>query len=133
MKKSFLLIFLIFLLAACGNVAEFEAELQSADDIARDIANYLAGFGEIDDCNVQIDGAVAVIGLDLACEMADMELIALKKRIAAEVKSRNVSIKRVAVNTAPDMLERVQGENVDGPNDNKNDSEEIFVNVAPTI
>ena len=143
MKKSFLflLLTLILLLASCatqgGEVSDFQLEQQSSDAVAKNIANYLADFDEIEDSNVQIDGQVAVVGLNLAYKLDDTELIALKKQIAADIKARNVTITRVAVNTAPDMLENIQGESVDTPEVQKalekNDDDEIFVNIAPTI
>ena len=140
MKKSLLMLFLIVLLSSCGDgreVTEFQARQQSSDAIAKDIANYLANFEEIESCNVQIDGKTAVVSLNLASELDNAELIALKKRVAAEVKAQNNAIMRVAVNTAPDMLEAVKGENDDELEVEKalekNDDEEIFVNIAPTI
>ena len=148
MKKSFLLLFLIsqflvIMLTSCANhsneIAEFESEQQSSDNIAKGIANYLASFDEIEDCNVQINGNTAVIGLDLAHKHSDAKLIALKKRIATDIKSQYDAIARVAINTAPDMLKNIQGENDDAQSTEiekaleKNSDEEIFVNVVPTI
>jgi hypothetical protein len=137
MKKcSFLLIF-ILLFVSCGDVAEFQDEQQSLDAAAKNIANYLADFAEIEDCNVQIDGTTALISLNLARKHNDTELIALKKRIAADIKSQNSDITRVAVNTAPDMIEGVLGDADDTPQIENalegNDDKEIFVNIAPNI
>ena len=134
MKKSIFLLILMLLLSACGDTAEFQAEQQTSDDIAKNIANYLAEFKEIEDCNVQIDGKTAVVSLNLAHKHSDSELIALKKRVAADIKQKNATISRVAVNTAPDTLERIQGDEDDNvPNAEKNKDDEIFVNVIPTI
>ena len=143
MKKSFILVFLTLLLASCAaqdnEVSDFQVEQQSSDAFAKSIANYLAGLDEIEDSNVQIDGKSAVISLNLTHKMGDAELIALKKRIADDIKSQNSSITRVAINTAPDMLENIQGKDDDAQNVEvkkaleENDDEEIFVNIAPTI
>ena len=141
MKKSLLVLILTLLLASCGaqgnEVPDFQIAQQSSDAAAKSIANYLAALDEIEDSNVQIDGATVVIGLNLARKYDDAELIALKKRIAADIKAQNSGITRVAVNTAPDMLEAIQGEGEEPPEIEevleKNDDEEIFVNTAPTF
>ena len=141
MKKSLLILFLTLLLVSCGgresDVEEFQAEQQSSDAIAKSIANYLADFDEIKDCNVQIDGKTAVISLNLAYKHSDAELIALKKRVAADIKLQNSTITHVAVNTAPDMLENIQSGDDNSSELEKalerNDDEEIFVNIVPTI
>ena len=138
MKKSLFLLFVVLLFTACGDVSDFQAQLQSSDDVAKSIANNLAeSYDEIEDCNVQVDGATAVVSLDLAHEHSDAELIALKKRVAADIRSQNSTIKRVAVNTAPDMLENIRGMGDDETEVEKslekNSDEEIFVNIAPTI
>ena len=141
MKKSFLFMLLALSLASCTTqseeVSDFQVEQQSSDTVAKSIANYLADLDEIEDSNVQIDGQVAVVGLNLAYKLGDTELIALKKRIAADIKTRNSTITRVAVNTAPDMLENIRGESADTPDVQKalekNDDDEIFVNTVPTI
>ena len=141
MKKSFFALVLTLLLASCASqnseVADFQAEQQVSDNVAKSIANYLAALDEIEGSNVQIDGATVVIGLNLARKYDDAELIALKKRIVADIKAQNSGITRVAVNTAPDMLEAIQGEGKEPPEVEKvlekNDDEEIFVNIAPTF
>ena len=139
MKKSLLLLILALLFVSCADisdVAEFEADQQSADAVAKNIANYLADFAEIEDCSVEINGKTAVISLDLARKFNDAELIALKRRIVADVKSQNAAITHVAVNTAPDMIEYIRGRGNDAPAVEKaleeNRDEEIFVNIAPT-
>ena len=147
MKKSILFLFFVLLFSACGaqspEIVDFEASQQSTDAIAENIANYLADFAEIKDCNVQIDGGTAVIGLDLAYKMSDAELVALKKHIVSDIKSQNNQITHVAVNTTPDLLENMQNE-IDGGRKSaeereierelgENDDEEIFVNIAPTL
>jgi hypothetical protein len=141
MKKSFIFLLSILLLASCAaqseEVADFQAEQQYCDAVAKSIANYLADFDEIEDSNVQIDGQVAVVGLNLAYKLDDAKLIALKKRIAADIKARNSIITRVAVNTAPDMFEKIRGNGIDEPKVQealeKNEDEEIFVNTVPTL
>jgi len=136
MKKSFLFIFLAMLLTSCGvashNVAEFEVQQDFADDVAEGIANYLADFAEIKNCNVIIDGNVAVIGLDLTQEHDDNSLIALKQRIVSEVKAHHNSITRVAVTTTPDMYEKFFGDGEVEKELEKNVDKEIFVNIVPT-
>ena len=140
MRKIFLMLILALLFTSCGgadDVAEFEADQQSSDAVAKDIANYLADFAEIKNCNVHIDGKTAVIGLDLEHKHSDAELIALKRRITAEIKSQNSTITRVAINTTPDMLENIQGEGDSVAPAEKsleeNNDKEIFVNIAPTV
>ena len=141
MKKSFLVLFFTLALASCATqsneISDFQAEQQTSDAVAKGIANYLATLDEIEDSNVQIDGTTVVIGLNLARKHSDTELIALKKRIAADIKAQNSGIMRVVINTAPDILEAIQGEDDDTPEIEKvlekNDDKEIFVNIAPTI
>jgi|GEM_PF-4710151 len=140
MKKMFMFVLLIFLLGSCadaGDVTDYEVEKQSVDNMAENISNHLANYAEIKDCNVQIDSDTAVISLNLTKELNDADLIALKQRVANDVKSRNNNIKHVAVNTAPYMLERVRGKGDNAPDIEesleKNRNEEIFVNTIPTI
>ncbi|MCL2376814.1 MAG: YhcN/YlaJ family sporulation lipoprotein [Defluviitaleaceae bacterium] len=136
MKKSLLLLILMALLASCG------AQNHDTEATATRIANYLAGLAEVEDCNVRVDGSVAVVGLSLVREHDDAELIALKKRIVADIKSQNSEITWVAVNTAADMFEDVQKVVDDGhesPEERKierelkENDEDIFVNVVPTM
>jgi len=141
MKKSFILtIFLVLLtlpLASCGDVANFEARQESLEAVARDIENYLVGYNEINDCTVKIDGKTAVISLDLTRDLDSRELIALKRRVVADTRWQSSGIRRVAVNTAPDMLEKIQGGGDDAPEIERalerNRDEEIFDNIAPTF
>jgi len=137
MKKSLLFLTFTLLLVACG------AQNHDAEAIAGRIANYVSGLVEVEECNVQVDGNVAVIGLNLAREHNDAELIALKKRIVAEVRAQNSEITRVAVNTAADMIENVTEDFGDGRESaeereieaelKENEDEDIFVNVVPTF
>jgi len=137
MKKSLLFLTLTLTLVACG------AQNHDAEATAGRIANYVSGLAEVKECNVQVDGNVAVIGLNLAREHNDAELIALKKRIVADVRAQNREITRVAVNTAADMFEDVTESFDDGRKSaeereveaelRENEGEDIFVNVVPTF
>ena len=129
MIKRFYFLLLAVFCVSCGDVTDFAAQLDSADDAAKAIANHLSDYAEIDDCNIQIDGKTAVVSLDLAVKLDDANLISLKKQVAADVKRLNSNITHVAVNTAPNMLEHIQGDSIDAPT---NDAE-IFVNPIPTI
>ena len=137
MKKSWLLLLLALILAACG------AQNHDAEATAAHIANYVSGLVEVEECNVQIDGNVAVIGLNLAHEHNEAELIALKRRIVADVRAQNSEITRVAVNTAAETFENVTESPDDGHKSleerkieaelKENEGKDIFINVVPTF
>lgn len=128
--------FLSLLLTACVAVQDL-----ADPNLPKEIAKYLEGFAEVEDCNVKISGGVAVVSINLAGEPGDDEIVALKKRIASDVEGRHPSISRVSVNIAPEIFEDAL--DTDSPKSRqeaeidkkleKNADKEIFNIPAPTL
>ncbi|MCL2397446.1 MAG: YhcN/YlaJ family sporulation lipoprotein [Defluviitaleaceae bacterium] len=123
-----------------GDVANFERQQNAEDNTGMSIAAYLSDFDEIEDCTVQVDGGVAVVSMSLAEKYSDTELIALKRRVVADIRRQYDHINHVSVNTLPDLFENfVNPDATESPEEKeidrqleKNADKEIFNNVAPS-
>ena len=132
--------FLLLSLSACSShISDFRQEQAEYGEMAESIAEYLTGLEEIEDCTVQIDGAAALVAINLAGEYSDEEIIGLKRRIAADIRGQNSQINHVTITTAPDMYEKTHGTKPDSPEErridkelDKNRDKEIFTDMIPT-
>ena len=139
----FVCVFIALIALSCCarvDVAEFEHNQNQTEDTAKKIANYLTALQNVEESAVQIQGQTAVVGINLAYEHNDKELIALKKKIIAEIKQQNNEINHVAVTTALDLFEKIneingkdtlEEKNIEKQLE-KNNKNEIFTNIAPT-
>ena len=127
MKKIFSYVFILIFLASCSSQ---KLATPQADSMAKEIASHLKTYSLVEDATVQINGQTATISLALTDYNAhDNILIPLKKQIDTHVKENYTTIKRVAINTAPNLYEKIQGGDEDIPKEN---NDEIFYNLMPT-
>ena len=115
--KDFLavLLFILAVLSSCNadgektnHVADFEKKTTEREITEDCIERYLEGYGEIKNAAVSLSNNVVVIGLDLAGEYNDDEIIAIKQQIVDEIKQVS-KINHVAVTTCPDLYEKIMG------------------------
>ena len=79
---------------------------ECAEVRAENIATSINEIDGIKKAAVVVTGSKAIIGLTLEHELNDNELIKLKYEVDATAKQTDLSIKRTAVSTAPDLFER---------------------------
>ena len=132
--KFFLTCLAVFLLllSSCGtgDVADFECDRAVESDVAAQIAAHIKTYAEVSDCTAEVDGDAATLSLDLAGTYDDAQIVALKRKIVADVRGRYVGINRVAISTALDIFEKAAGE----PEGIKeNEDKDVFDIPAPTL
>jgi len=95
----------------------------------------LEGYSEIKTAAVSLSNNIVVIGLDLAGEYNDDQIIAIKQQIIDEIKHVSPEINHVAVTTCPDLYEKIMGPccGYDCGSVNNAPYNEIFEIPVPTI
>jgi len=134
------LLFILAVLSSCNaggteHVADFEEEKQTQEVTEECIERYLEGYGEIKNAVVSLSNNIVVIGLDLAGEYDDEQIIAIKQQIVDEIKHYSPAINHVAVTTCPDLYEKIMGPctNDDCTTEIYSPYNEIFEIPVPTI
>jgi len=141
------LLFIMAVLSSCNaggeqktsHVADFE-ESQTTRQITEEcIERYLEGYSEIHASAVSLSNNIAVIGLDLAGEYDDTQVVVIKQKIVDEIKQFAPEINHVAVTTCPDLYTKILGPCCDNDHapktqtPNKTPHNEIFDIPVPTI
>ena len=119
---------------------QFEQLHQSAEARARELAGFVTNMEGISEAFVVVNGRTAIVGINLAREMTDTQLIDLKNVVKKEVMSRDKDITHVAVTASPELVERVNrlmGSGGPSPSEQReleqNKDNDAFFRVAPTI
>ena len=157
MKRLFLALFsIILLISGCGqgkvkevntinnDLLEYETSLKQSNELAQQIASNLVLLDNIEQVVVQLRDKYAVIGINLAYEHSNSSVIKLKKDIADNLKSIYPFLKHVAITTTPSTYEKIvdlpDSHNTDSEQERikkklleKNNNEEIFMNVSPNL
>lgn len=84
-----------------------EAIKKTPESRAKIIADYLLKIDEIEDCAVHVSGRTAVIGISLATDLERRELVALKRKIAAEAKNADPQTTHATVSTSASIYKKL--------------------------
>jgi len=88
---------------------EFDEKEALSDSRAQKIADAVTALSSIDKASVVVTGNTAIVGIELAVELNDENLIKAKEHVSEAVKKTDGAIDHVSVTASDELIKRING------------------------
>jgi len=88
---------------------EFDEKEARSDSRAQKIANAVTALASIDKASVVVTGNTAIVGIEMAAELNDENLIKAKEEVSDAVKKIDGTIDHVSVTASDELIKRING------------------------
>ncbi len=140
MKIKIFLVLFMFIITGCtvNKQTDFDTANVNTESHAHALANRVSALSEVTKASVIVNGTNAIVGIEIAGELSDDKLKAIKDKVESEVLAADKTIKHVAVTAAPDMFNRItdiSGQVDDGerPTTYDKNFDEIIMKLTPKV